>query len=502
MIKCCFKNKKILDAWIAPVFALMMTTILLILLIFSKIDFACRRNYLSTFLLILFGTFFILGLFTSCKKIKFQNKNWIIVSITLFFLQIFAVYNYYFYTGWDVSSIIEATKGITHGEDVSWLYGYFSRYPNNLMLVWIFSVIEKFMHLFGVHEYEYFALLCFQCFLNTLTGFLLIKILEKIFINNKEFVALAYIIYALMIGMSPWVSIPYSDSLGLIFPIAIFYIYINFEENELLKWFCIVFLALIGYKIKPQIVIILIAIIFKEFVNRLKLGNFKYLCRITIGILCGIVLSSIVSHMAISSLGIVIEKEKTFGISHFFMMGLNSENMGVWSEEDVNFSDSYSTSEERNHANMIVVKERIKDMGLSGIAKQLVKKTLTNYNDGTFCWAGEGNFFSEVFEKEDNIFNVFFRGLYYTRDYSENGHLFILWSNFVQMLWVTILFFNIFAVKTPNDNINVLMLAIIGLTAFELVFEARARYLYIYAPIYIILGVYGFSCQRDSVCTS
>jgi hypothetical protein len=34
-------------------------------------------------------------------------------------------------------------------------------------------------------------------------------------------------------------------------------------------------------------------------------------------------------------------------------------------------------------------------------------------------------------------------------------------------------------------------LSIIGLTIFELLFEARARYLYIYVPVYILVALYG-----------
>ena len=37
----------------------------------------------------------------------------------------------------------------------------------------------------------------------------------------------------------------------------------------------------------------------------------------------------------------------------------------------------------------------------------------------------------------------------------------------------------------------VMMLSVIGLTMFELIFEARARYLFTYAPVYILLGIGG-----------
>ena len=61
------------------------------------------------------------------------------------------------------------------------------------------------------------------------------------------------------------------------------------------------------------------------------------------------------------------------------------------------------------------------------------------------------------------------------------------------MIWLTIIFLNIFSWSAPKKkNICVIMLSILGLTLFELLFEARARYLFTYAPLYIILALYGF----------
>lgn len=48
---------------------------------------------------------------------------------------------------------------------------------------------------------------------------------------------------------------------------------------------------------------------------------------------------------------------------------------------------------------------------------------------------------------------------------------------------------SIFGVKRKNDIYVVLKLCIIGITLFELLFEARARYLYLYVPIYIIFYI-------------
>lgn len=44
-----------------------------------------------------------------------------------------------------------------------------------------------------------------------------------------------------------------------------------------------------------------------------------------------------------------------------------------------------------------------------------------------------------------------------------------------------------------DSRVSILMLTIVGLTVFELIFEARARYLFGYAPVYIILAVMGLN---------
>ena len=53
---------------------------------------------------------------------------------------------------------------------------------------------------------------------------------------------------------------------------------------------------------------------------------------------------------------------------------------------------------------------------------------------------------------------------------------------------------SIFDLKRKNDIYVVLKLCIIGITLFELLFEARARYLYLYVPIYILFFILNGNC--------
>ena len=43
---------------------------------------------------------------------------------------------------------------------------------------------------------------------------------------------IGYFLYFVLIGLSGWILIPYSDSTGLVFPLIIFYIYVRLKETE------------------------------------------------------------------------------------------------------------------------------------------------------------------------------------------------------------------------------------------------------------------------------
>ena len=111
---------------------------------------------------------------------------------------------------------------------------------------------------------------------------------------------------------------------------------------------------------------------------------------------------------------------------------------------------------------------------------------------------GEGTFFVSVFDEKQLPGNNLLRGLYYTRDYADIGRYYSVWSNFEQMLWMTILVMNVVSICAKKANsVNVLMLGIVGLTIFELLFEARARYLFSYIPLYIVISIYGIGVIRE-----
>ena len=493
-------------------FALIMMIILIICLFLSHINYAKKEiNTFEPNLLLLFLGLILaiisIWFFTKSKLltyIHFNSKTISFLFCFIFILQIIVVYNYYFMTDWDVPYIIYLSSNIGHSLDVSYVNNYFSQYPNNLVLASFFSLIFKLIHSLGFHEYEYFALIIVQCFLNTLTGLLVVTAVKQLF-HNDFLCFIGFLLYLCLIGISPWVSIPYSDSVGLIFPVLILNIYLLNKKNSrrllnYIKWFFISFLSYIGYKIKPQIIILLIGIILTEIYFHLNIKKIKLylkqIIHIFLPMAIGVLIAISITNTAIKNTHIKMDSNQTFGMTHFFMMGLNPKDLGVWSAEDVTYSGSFSTSSERHTANLQVAFNRIETMGPIGLTKHLIRKTLTNYNDGTFCWGGEGTFYAEILPEKNHYISSFFRNLYYNRDCK--GKYYSIWANFEQMIWLTVLFFAMLSGFFAKDKkITAVMISIIGLTLFELIFEARARYLFAYVPLYIILAVCGIKFLLD-----
>lgn len=74
----------------------------------------------------------------------------------------------------------------------------------------------------------------------------------------------------------------------------------------------------------------------------------------------------------------------------------------------------------------------------------------------------------------------------------KNGKYNVIYTQFVQCLWIGILVFNMFSYKDSKFiKVAIIILGILGLYIFETIFEARSRYIFVYVPLYILIGVMG-----------
>jgi len=499
--KTCFKDEKKLDTLIQAFFGVMMMVIVGICLCLSWILYAKKRETLPNIFLLPAGLAavfaFAIGVMRLMRGIRPERRKtiWIVSSIAALLIQIVMVRSYYFYTDWDVETIVECAMASVTDADISRHENYFSMYPNNLVLVTLFGSIARIAYLLGLAEHAYFALLAFQCVICWATGMLMCMLIHRL-LQNDAVTALAWIVYQLLVGLSPWISIPYSDAVALFFPVAILAVYNLMPQTGkrgVLRLFLLAFLSYFGYRIKPQILIVFIALCLYKAVNMLLNWKWKIQisalrvakgCGFAAGLLCAILLADTMAN----DVNVPLNENLTFGIPHFLMMGANTEEFGAYLQRDVSFSWRCATKQERTQKNLEVFAQRISEMGPVGVFKQVMRKTLTNFNDGTFCWAGEGIFYREILEEKIPVLSPALRSVYY----SHTGKAYPVWANFAQMIWMGVLALAACSSLGRRDaRMSVIMLSLIGLTIFETVFEARARYLFCFAPLFIILAASG-----------
>ena len=231
------------------------------------------------------------------------------VSVVFSLLQMIIVKSYLFETSWDVWTVLRAAEAEAyHTEWIPWFDEYFSTYPNNCLLTAFYSFLFRWIPT----NQPLFLIACVNCFLSGLTSFFLYR---TVCLVKDEISGLTvWILYWLILGLSPWISITYSDPLVLIFPVLCLYIFFLDEQEaqkqqtafsahlHALRIFSIFLIAGIGYKIKPQTLIPAIAIfICFTFKNLLTHRLRREILDCLAAILGGACLSSSASISRISS---------------------------------------------------------------------------------------------------------------------------------------------------------------------------------------------------------
>lgn len=418
----------------------------------------------------------------------------------LFAVQLILAKSIYYPIGWDCGAIVKcAVKG-----DVSSEAFYFSTYPNNLLMFYIFKYLLKAFFYFGGTN-----VWAFLCVVNIVMVDIAVYF---VFVVCKKLFGIACgltagLLFVMIFGLSPWLIVPYSDTFVMPFCPFILWLFLKFQESKQVVvkgifLFLVGFVSLVAYNIKPYTLIVLIAICLYLLVH--SLNSIK-----KIGIL--ILTLFVISGGAISSLYVYNVKVKdsysktlnysqALPMSYFFMMGLNTTVSkgtgktlyGAYSGEDNLYVYTLKTPEEKQRETLRVAMERIKKYTPKGYAGFLSNKGSWVFSDGSFWVEGEGYDVEQKSVSQTDLgkwFQSFFR--FYGAHYS-------VYATFVQGIWVLLIFLLICPLFNDSGDykkpiVNILRIAVFGFLLYELLFEARPRYIIAVLPVIIILSAAGFS---------
>lgn len=491
---------KLMQRGVALLLSVVLVLImLLVLFAYEETAYSGRREFLASQIAMLcagasaLAGFSVWGVLKE-KKGEDGAPRWIdwLPWLMLLLTQLLLCFHAYFITGWDVRGIVETAYAIAGGE-ADMHHGYLSQYPNNIPLVMLFAAIIRVVRLLlgnpGMDRCVY-VLIAFQCVLNTCTG-LLMHWTARRMTGSRRLAWCVSAVYMLFVGLSPWLMIPYSDSVALAFPTAILALYQlrGCAKWEKWVWPGIGLLTGLGYMIKPQVLIAAIAIAMVEIVRGFC-DRRRKLCLRRVGSLAAILLLIVGpgTRALIKASPIELRPERSVNMLHYVMMGLNPETNGTYSYDDVVLTYH---AQDKQAEQVLVIQKRLEDMGIKGLGEHLKKKTLTNYADGTFAWGMEGEFFSRWIEDKDELLSPYLKSIIHT-----GGSRYPAYQTAMQCVWLALLMGSALCAllssgNEKDDALSVAMLSLIGLTLFQLIFEARARYLYIYAPYFVLLGVMG-----------
>ena len=246
-------------------------------------------------------------------------------------------------------------------------------------------------------------------------------------------------------------------------------------------WLCLTaVISAAGYKIKATLVIFFIAVIIDLTFNVLAKREKLPALFIYVGLFCICLIAfSGVSKNFLFHNGVnekMVQQEE-FPVTHWIMMSLNPQYEGGFNQEDVDYTKSYIEKQEKVSANINKIKERVKEMGVSGTAEHVfIKKVGRMWGTGD-CSAAD---YVSRQPLSDNILREIF---------ALNGQYNYFYRMCAQLYYVFII---VGILKTAAvlaatySEIRrdfMIELCFIGVFMFFLIWECNSRYLFVFLPV-------------------
>lgn len=447
---------------------------------------------LPALLLLLCALFFTLRESRARRAPMSDRRFYLVISavfLAVFAAQLFIVDHIWINTGWDVRTIMDAAyELVTQPELGAQSLYYLSVYPNNLIVVYLSAFMFRIGTVIFPHNPYLFSFVC-SAFSVCVSVYLAVLCVYKLSGSRRLTVA-GIVIGVPLIALSPWIVIPYTDTFGMIFPAATLFCLV-FCRKKYLKLGVAAALCALGYQIKPTNIIPLIALVLVGGCYLLgdAVRHRPWLRRAGAAVLALLIGAGIAFGAAAlikSDDAIVLDADEQTPLSHFLNMGFNRSSHGMFSYEDVLFSATFSDVASRSQANFESFKARVSDMGIVGLARHFAQKTVSNYNDGTFSWGREGGFYDYV-PPERGALDGALRGFYYNHGENYSSFAFI-----EQCLWLLVLLCLCFnALPGGGRGADYVSMCLMGQSLFLLLFECRARYLYMFSPLFVVMACLG-----------
>lgn len=406
----------------------------------------------------------------------------------LFLVQLVMVRSLWFFPAWDPQNCWETALQLASGQPFT-LGEYFQLCPNNAPLTLVLTGPMWVGLKLGLAE-PFILLPSLGAALMNLASLFTALSVERL-TRSRPATLFCYGLSTVFVLLSPYLSVPYTDSFSILFPILSLYLFLT-SLRPPLKWFLISLSTALGAAIKPTVWIILVALLMAE--------GLRLLASLALG--RGIVKRGLTAVLALilgAAPGIGLEKaacvllagstvpQGQLSATHYLMLGMNAETYGGHSPADVEYSLSFPTLAQRQQANIARAWERLKDRGFLENVRFFAIKLYKAYHSGTFAF--NGSFLPLEVPKRTDGLSLFLRSLY-----DGKGALNAVFCTVYQGIWLLILLLcalGLFLGRRRYPALPVIALVLLGVSLYLMLFEVWPRYLFLYAPFFVALASLG-----------
>ena len=479
----------------------------------SRFDFFNRiyvtdvvPNYLWGFVAqLLFGCLYLCS--KKSKKGTLSKRTIVMVQLVLFVVQILFVSQIFFYSGNDLRNVLTGAQNYVDGIfHVFFNEEYFQMCPNNLALYVVYIAACQIARVFGCNVY--ILLIGMDVILANL-AVLFIQLCIREMSLDRVTAIISYVVSIILVGLSPWIVVPYTDMLSVCFSILSLYLYLRLRKREMNVTWKVVFIAIvpaIAYQLKVLNLIVLIGILLAEILFLQKKDK-PYVGQAILGVVVVIALTTCFSFCVKKVAQYTPDEDKQLSIEWFLLLGTNDSSYGQWNRDDYELAVVQpQTKEERQELAYGEIGNRLQSYGVTGWLKHFKNKTHIFYNDSSFGWCIAKGSVYQIPETTSSI-TQFMRQIFFPPDnYSMYcdvtgyGKYYMYYSMLCQCVWMVILCALCRFVWRPLGHKTreelVLEITWIGVFLFSMLFETSARLLISYLPIFIVMMAKGLQRSK------
>ena len=418
------------------------------------------------------------------RKIKYKKLLLLFGFCILAFFQAVTINQLavrYDVESWDMSVVFNAAQYyVTNGTFDMGKYDYFLWFPNNSPLYNIFIFLFRIFAALGITNVQ-LALNIFNAGLLLASAWFIEKTVQVAV--GQEYTGVGVMMCVVLCPFSLYAVLAYTDTFSMIFLSAALYFYVCTVKGKGNRFINLVMFSLLvafGASMKVSVLVLAIAalidIVMKSENIRQTVISFALVAAITFGGFTGFKYAHEHSPFLPE-----YDYNLTIPYTHWVMMGLNG--LGGYCDDDYQLITLKQPDvASRQNANIEEIKNRIASKGPVGMIYHIINKLSYIYSDGTFtaCYKLDRSAVS-VSPLHDYV--IYLGSKFYYLGY---------FSLALFMSMLAMISAGIFKSIIKRDT-SALMPAIslVGVTIFLLLWEARARYILNFLPLFILMTVFG-----------